>query len=134
MPIVHHARQKSSYPDDATSSQIALSGLPIQRRQTTLQVMPDDHSASVPPLPIPNRTVKRRRADDSAATSVKVGYRQACSKKRPRQQCRGRFALHSAIYRPAPPPSLAPANRPPQPLASPSVFEQVEKWFRKIRQ
>ncbi|MGF6180375.1 hypothetical protein ABIB42_001378, partial [Massilia sp. UYP32] len=29
------------------------------------------------PLPIPNRTVKRLCADDSAATSVKVGYRQA---------------------------------------------------------
>ncbi|MFZ6641610.1 hypothetical protein ACO0LL_17850, partial [Undibacterium sp. TC4M20W] len=26
---------------------------------------------------IPNRTVKRLRANDSAATSVKVGYRQA---------------------------------------------------------
>ena len=39
--------------------------------------MPDDHSKSVPPLPIPNRTVKRLCADDSAATSVKVGYRQA---------------------------------------------------------
>ena len=37
----------------------------------------DDHSKSVPPLPIPNRTVKRLYADDSAATSVKVGYRQA---------------------------------------------------------
>ncbi|HTH44371.1 MAG TPA: hypothetical protein VL528_04750, partial [Oxalicibacterium sp.] len=29
------------------------------------------------PLPIPNRTVKRLCADDSAATSVKVGHRQA---------------------------------------------------------
>ena len=43
----------------------------------TLQVMPDDHSKLVPPLPIPNRTVKRLCADDSAATSVKVGHRQA---------------------------------------------------------
>ena len=39
--------------------------------------MPDDHSELEPPLPIPNRTVKRYRADDSAETSVKVGYRQA---------------------------------------------------------
>ena len=31
----------------------------------------------VPPLPLPNRTVKRLRANDSAATSVKVGHRQA---------------------------------------------------------
>ena len=29
------------------------------------QVMPDDHSKVVPPLPIPNRTVKRLCADDS---------------------------------------------------------------------
>src|SRR4029079_15178908 len=28
--------------------------------------MPDDFSPLAPPLPIPNRTVKRRRADDSA--------------------------------------------------------------------
>ena len=55
--------------------------------------MPDDHSESVPPLPIPNRTVKRLRADDSAATSVKVGYRQALTLKRPRLNSRGRFAL-----------------------------------------
>ena len=46
----------------------------------TLQVMPDDHSELVPPLPIPNRTVKRLCADDSAATSVKVGHRQAVIK------------------------------------------------------
>ena len=48
------------------------------------QVMPDDHSKSVPPLPIPNRTVKRLCADDSAATSVKVGYRQASYKEKAR--------------------------------------------------
>ena len=41
------------------------------------QVMPDDYSKLVPHLPIPNRTVKRLCADDSAATSVKVGHRQA---------------------------------------------------------
>ena len=43
--------------------------------------MPDDYSKLVPPLPIPNRTVKRLCADDSAATSVKVGHRQAFIKK-----------------------------------------------------
>ena len=47
------------------------------------QVMPDDHSELEPPLPIPNRTVKRYRADDSAETSVKVGYRQAIILKAP---------------------------------------------------
>ena len=45
--------------------------------------MPDDHSKLVPPLPIPHRTVKQLCADDSAATSVKVGYRQASYKKKP---------------------------------------------------
>ncbi len=39
--------------------------------------MPDDHSKLVPLLPIPNRTVKRLRADDSADSCVKVGHRQA---------------------------------------------------------
>ena len=39
--------------------------------------MPDDHSEVVPLLPIPNRTVKRLCADDSAGSRVKVGHRQA---------------------------------------------------------
>ena len=39
--------------------------------------MPDDHSDVVPLLPIPNRTVKRLSADDSAGSRVKVGHRQA---------------------------------------------------------
>ena len=39
--------------------------------------MPDDHSKVVPLLPIPNRTVKRLSADDSADPRVKVGHRQA---------------------------------------------------------
>jgi hypothetical protein len=47
--------------------------------------MPDDHSELVPPLPIPNRTVKRLSADDSAATSVKVGHRQAVTPENPRR-------------------------------------------------
>ena len=41
------------------------------------QVLPDDHSKLVPLLPIPNRTVKRLSADDSADSRVKVGHRQA---------------------------------------------------------
>src|SRR5689334_21706499 len=57
---------------------------PRSQRTTLVQVMPDDHSKSVPPLPIPNRTVKRLCADDSAATSVKVGYRQASYKEKTR--------------------------------------------------
>ena len=39
--------------------------------------MPDDHSKVVPLLPIPNRTVKRLSADDSADSRVKVGHLQA---------------------------------------------------------
>src|SRR3954465_10250481 len=41
------------------------------------KVMPDDHSEVGPLLPIPNRTVKRLCADDSAGSRVKVGHRQA---------------------------------------------------------
>ena len=39
--------------------------------------MPDDHSEVAPLLPIPNRTVKRLCANDSADSRVKVGHRQA---------------------------------------------------------
>jgi len=39
--------------------------------------MPDDHSKLAPLLPIPNRTVKRLSADDSAGSRVKVGHCQA---------------------------------------------------------
>jgi hypothetical protein len=59
-----------------------------------LQVMPDDHSKLVPPLPIPNRTVKRLRADDSASTRVKVGHRQAVIPKTPVLNVRGFFYAH----------------------------------------
>lgn len=44
--------------------------------------MPDDHSDVVPLLPIPNRTVKRVSADDSAGSRVKVGHRQALTAKK----------------------------------------------------
>src|SRR5580765_6614740 len=45
--------------------------------------MPDDHSEVVPLLPIPNRTVKRLSADDSAGSRVKVGHRQALTAQEP---------------------------------------------------
>ena len=48
-----------------------------------VSVMPDDHSEVVPLLPIPNRTVKRLCADDSAGSRVKVGHRQAINRKPP---------------------------------------------------
>ena len=59
-------------------------------------VMPDDHSEVVPLLPIPNRTVKRLCADDSAGSRVKVGHRQALTKppKPPRTPCTWGFGLY----------------------------------------
>ena len=44
----------------------------------------DDHSEVVPLLPIPNRTVKRLSADDSAGSRVKVGHYQAINIENPR--------------------------------------------------
>ncbi len=57
--------------------------------------MPDDHSKLVPLLPIPNRTVKRLCADDSAGSRVKVGHRQALTAQTALLLFRveGRFAL-----------------------------------------
>ena len=48
-----------------------------------LPVKPDDHSEVAPLLPIPNRTVKRFSADDSADSRVKVGHCQAITQKHP---------------------------------------------------
>ena len=59
--------------------------------------MPDDHSEVVPLLPIPNRTVKRLCADDSADSRVKVGHRQAINPENA-QSMTGRFYQH-LIYK-----------------------------------
>ena len=56
--------------------------------------MPDDHSEVVPLLPIPNRTVKRFSADDSADSRVKVGHRQAITA-RNAPPCGGAFLFVS---------------------------------------
>src|SRR5660397_66758 len=56
--------------------------------------MPDDHSEVVPLLPIPNRTVKRLCADDSADSRVKVGHRQAFKPETPSRKI-GRFRFKS---------------------------------------
>ena len=55
--------------------------------------MPDDHSEVEPLLPIPNRTVKRLSADDSADSRVKVGHRQAIYPESARPAMAGRFFL-----------------------------------------
>ena len=60
--------------------------------------LPDDHSESVPPLPIPNRTVKRLYADDSADSRVKVGNRQAPLARNPRPKGGG-FCIAAAEMR-----------------------------------
>ena len=56
-------------------------------------VMPDDHSEVVPLLPIPNRTVKRLCADDSAGSRVKVGHRQAITTKQTPRSAIGAFCF-----------------------------------------
>ena len=56
--------------------------------------MPDDHSELVPLLPIPNRTVKRLSADDSAGSRVKVGHRQAITAKKAPTNRLGLFYWH----------------------------------------
>ena len=58
--------------------------------------MPEDHSEVVPLLPIPNRTVKRLCADDSADPRVKVGHPQALTAKTPHHSM-GRF--HQKVYK-----------------------------------
>ncbi len=57
--------------------------------------MSDDHSKLVPLLPIPNRTVKRLCADDSAGSRVKVGHRQTIieADKAPKHSVFGGFAF-----------------------------------------
>ena len=64
--------------------------------------MPDDHSELVPLLPIPNRTVKQLRADDSAGSRVKVGHRQALTALKTPSHFHGRgFCFLTAENHPA---------------------------------
>ena len=53
----------------------------------------DDHSELVPLLPIPNRKVKRLRADDSVDSHAKVGHRQTPYKVRDPAQKAGSLTL-----------------------------------------
>jgi hypothetical protein len=55
--------------------------------------MPDDNSKLAPLLPIPNRTVKRLSADDSAGSRVKVGHCQALMPRNAQLAITGRFSL-----------------------------------------
>lgn len=66
----------------------------VDRSTTPEPVMPDDHSKVVPLLPIPNRTVKRLSADDSAQLpGVKVGHRQAYYSMKPSAYKAGGFVF-----------------------------------------
>ena len=58
------------YPDESPM----MSGAP---RLHFFNLLSGGYSSLEPRLPIPNRTVKRLSADDSAGSRVKVGHRQA---------------------------------------------------------
>ena len=70
--------------------------------------MSDDHSEVVPLLPIPNRTVKRFSADDSAGSRVKVGHRQALIARKAQQKCWAFCFLSSECFKSAIDQHLAP--------------------------
>jgi hypothetical protein len=72
--------------------------------------MPDDHSELVPLLPIPNRTVKRLSADDSAGSRVKVGHRQALTALKSPSRSAGAFVSDKCDER-AEPAATADADR-----------------------
>ena len=85
------------------------------------KVMPDDHSDLVPLLPIPNRTVKRVSADDSADSRVKVGHRQAITVEAPHHSMGCFFLGGVQVYR-----RQFPAYR------SCSTYFSVRNWRRNI--
>ena len=80
--------------DRRTIDSSGLAARPSGRVAVT--VKPDDHSEVVPLLPIPNRTVKRLSADDSADSRVKVGHCQANIKMPDRK--RSGICLSALIY------------------------------------
>src|SRR5688572_31916511 len=74
-------------PGDVIITLISILWIGLPADAGGRQVMPDDHSELVPLLPIPNRTVKRLSADDSAGSRVKVGHRQALTARKAQQKC-----------------------------------------------
>ena len=73
MPSLMQSKNKFSKKTDYRLCEFAV----LPQRAVRQPFMPDDHSKLAPLLPIPNRTVKRLCADDSAGSRVKVGHRQA---------------------------------------------------------
>ncbi len=82
--VIGGSHDHESVPRSVTTSQYAkirVVDVSVNAQAFTL----NDHSKVVPLLPIPNRTVKRFSADDSAGSRVKVGHRQAFIQKTPFQ-------------------------------------------------
>ena len=74
--ILSHTRNQIALIRYSVNWSCWLPWMSIQASQDN-KFKPDDHSEVVPLLPIPNRTVKRLCANDSAGSRVKVGHRQA---------------------------------------------------------
>jgi hypothetical protein len=85
--------------------------------------MPDDHSEVVPLLPIPNRTVKRLSADDSAGSRVKVGHRQALTAPKSPTSHGWAFCFFVVVFRRA---ASYLAN-----TREPRLFAAIALWARR---
>ncbi len=94
LPTQHVGERNQIKADFIKTLRIGRAAQSPKGRAASQPVKPDDHSESVPPLPIPNRTVKRLSADDSADSRVKVGHRQANNKETPGRVI-GRFSFGS---------------------------------------
>ena len=99
MPIWHTSCDHSVGSNQDSADSKLYEFVWLCSRTPRQQVMPDDHSEVVPLLPIPNRTVKRLCADDSAGSRVKVGHRQALTQppKPPRTLCTWGFGLYIRV-------------------------------------
>ena len=86
--------------------------------------MPDDHSEVVPLLPIPNRTVKRLSADDSADSRVKVGHCQAITARNAQSEMTGRFLLGNVLGVGGGGRSRAPAAKNPRTSYNPAMISR----------
>ena len=75
--VYQQSKTQSNNANSILCELVLLARVRLHLSQPRQQVKPDDHSEVVPLLPIPNRTVKRLCANDSAGSRVKVGHRQA---------------------------------------------------------
>ena len=91
--------------------------------------MPDDHSELVPLLPIPNRTVKRLSADDSAGSRVKVGHRQALTALKSPSRNAGAFVFSGSVLHPE---HGLPASAVQDPIALPVGGARTHQICREL--